>query len=91
MRSSGGEITVASAPENTKMIIGGVDAEKSRVTSGVGNRLGGKTVEEVGGSGEGLNPLVGRKGSLKEQKAHDIVRCANHALSPTVLGRRVGA
>jgi hypothetical protein len=66
MRSSGGEIRVASAPKNTKMVIGGVDAEKSEVRSGVGNRLGGKTVEEVGGSGEGLSPVVSRKGSLKE-------------------------
>jgi hypothetical protein len=41
MRSSGGEIRVASAPEDTNMIIGGVDAEKSKVRSGVGNRLGG--------------------------------------------------
>jgi hypothetical protein len=91
MRSSGCEIREASAPEDTKMIIGGVDAEKSEVRSGVGNRLGGQTVEEVGGSGEGLGPVVRRKGSLKEQRAHDIVRCANHALSPTVLRRRVGA
>jgi hypothetical protein len=66
MRSSGGEIRLASAPENTKMVIGGVDAEKSEVRSGVGNRLGGKTVEEVGGSGEGIGPVVSRKGSLKE-------------------------
>jgi hypothetical protein len=57
----------------------------------VGNRLGGQTVEEVGGSGEGLGPIVRRKGSLKEQRAHDVIRCANHALSPTILRRRVGA
>jgi hypothetical protein len=73
------------------MLIGGVDAEKSKVRSGVGNRLGGKTVEEVGGSGEGLSPLVSRKGSLKKQRAHAIVCRANHALSPTVQRRRVGA
>jgi hypothetical protein len=91
MRSSGGEIRVASAPKDTKMIIGGVDAEKNEVRIGVGNRLGEKTVEEVGGSGEGLSPVVSRKGSLKEQKAYDIVCRANHALSPTVLRRRVGA
>jgi hypothetical protein len=91
MRSSGGEIRVASAPEDTKMIIGEVDAEKSEVRSGVDNRLGGETVEELGGSGGGLSPVVSRKGSLKEQRAHDIVRCANHALNPTVLRRRVGA
>jgi hypothetical protein len=91
MGSNGGEIRVASAPKDTKMIIGGVDAEKREVRSGVGNRLGGKTVEEVGGSGEGLGLVVSRKGRLKKQRAHDIVRCANHALSPTVLRRRVGA
>jgi hypothetical protein len=50
-----------------------------------------QTVEEVGGSGEGLSPVVSRKRGLKEQGAHDIVRCANHALSPTVLRGRVGA
>jgi hypothetical protein len=45
MRGSGGEIRVASAPEDTKMIIGGVDAKKSEVRSAVGNRLGWQTVE----------------------------------------------
>jgi hypothetical protein len=43
MRSSGGEIRVASAPEDTKMIIGGVDAEKCEgvgwATALVGRRL----------------------------------------------------
>ena len=91
MRSGGGEIRVASALEDTKMIVGGVGAEKSEVRSGVGNRLGGQTVEEVGSSGEGFGPVVSRKGSLKEQRAHDIVRCANHALSPAFLRRCVGA
>jgi hypothetical protein len=91
MRSSGGDIRVAGAPEDMKMIVGGVGAEKSEVRSGVGNRLGGQMVEEVGSSGEGLEPVVSRKGSLKEQRAHDIVRCVNHALSPAILRRRVGA
>jgi hypothetical protein len=90
MRSSGGEIRVASAPEDMKMIVGGVGAEKSEVRSGVGNRLGGQRVEEVGSSGEGLDRVVSRKGSLKEQRAHDIVCCANHAFSPTILRRCVG-
>jgi hypothetical protein len=90
MRSGGGEIRIASAPEDTEMIIGGVDAEESEIRSGVSNRLGGHTVEEVGGSGEGLSPVVSRKGGLKEQRAHDIVCCANHALSPIILRRRVG-
>jgi hypothetical protein len=91
MGSGGGEIRVASAPENAKMIVGGVDVEESKVRSGVSNRLGGQTVEEVGGSGEGLSPVGSRKGGLKEQGAQDIVHSANHALSPAVLRRRVGA
>jgi hypothetical protein len=91
MRISGGEIRVASTPEDTKMVIGGVDAEKSELRSGVGNRLGGKMVEEVGGSGEGLSLVVSGKGSLKKERAHDIVRHANHTLSPAILSRRVGA
>jgi hypothetical protein len=90
MRSRGGEIRVASAPKDTKMIIKGVDAEKSEVGCVLGNRLAGSTVEEVGGSGEGLNPVVSRMESPKKQRAHDIIHYANHALSPTVLRRRVG-
>jgi hypothetical protein len=90
MRSGGGEIRVSSAPENTEMIVGGVDAEESEVRNGVSNRLG-QTVEEVGGSVKGLGPVVSWKRGLKEHGAHDIVRCANHALSPTVLRRHVGA
>jgi hypothetical protein len=66
MRSGGGEIRIASAPEDTEMIVGGVGAEESEVRSGVSNRLGGQTVEEVGDSGEGLNLVVSRKGGLKE-------------------------
>ena len=66
MWSSGSEIRVASAPEDTKMIIGGVDAKKSEIRSGVGIRLGWQAVEKVGGSGEGLSLVVSRKGSLKE-------------------------
>jgi hypothetical protein len=66
MRSSGSEIGVASAPEDTKMVVRGMDAEESEVRGGVGNRLGGETVEKVGGSGEGLSPVTSGKGSLEE-------------------------
>jgi hypothetical protein len=91
MRSSRSEIGIASAPEDTKMVVGGMDAEESEVRSGVGNRLGGETVEEVGGSAEGLNPVRSGKGSLEKERVHNIVRRANHTLSPAVLRRRVGA
>jgi hypothetical protein len=32
----------------------------------LGNRLGGETVEEVGGSGEGLSPVLSGNGSLEK-------------------------
>jgi hypothetical protein len=66
MRSSGSEIGVASAPEDTKIVVRGMDAEESVVRSGVGNCLGEETVEEVGGSGEGLRPVSSEKRSLKK-------------------------
>jgi hypothetical protein len=66
MRRSGCEIAIASAPEDTKMFVRRMDAEESEVRSGVGNRLGGETVEEVGGSGEGLSPVMSGKGSLEK-------------------------
>jgi hypothetical protein len=91
MRSGGGEIRIATAPEDTEMIVVGVGAEDREVRSGVSNRLGGQTVEEVGGSGQGLSQVVSKKGGLKKQRAHDIVRCVNHALSPAILRGRVGA
>jgi hypothetical protein len=39
---------------------------------------------------EALSPVASRKRSLKEQRTHDIVSGANHALSLTLL-RSVGA
>jgi hypothetical protein len=91
MRSSRSEIGIARASEDTKMVVGGMDAEESEVRGGVGNRLGGETVEEVGGSAEGLSPVRSGKGSLEKERAHDIVRRANHTLSLAILRRRVGA
>jgi hypothetical protein len=66
-----------------------VDAEKSEVVSGLGNRLGGKMVEEVGGNGEGLSLVVSRKENLKKHRAHDIVHRANHG--ETCRGTTSGA
>ena len=85
MRSNGREIGVASAPKDTKMVVRGMDAEESEVRGGVGNRLGGETVEEIGGSAEGLSPVRNGKGSLEKERAHYIVRRANHPLSSAIL------
>jgi hypothetical protein len=66
MRGSGCEIGVASAPKDTKMVIRGMDAKENEVTGGVGNHLGGETIEEVGGSDKGLSPVMSGKGSLEK-------------------------
>lgn len=39
---------------------------------------------------EALSPVASRNRSLKEQRTHDIVSGANHALSLTILRESVG-
>jgi hypothetical protein len=57
----------------------------------VAHRLGGKTVEEVGGSVQSLCPVAGRERRLEEKTADYVGGGANHALCPAVLGGGVGA
>jgi hypothetical protein len=57
----------------------------------VAHRLGGKTVEKVGGGVQGLCPVAGRERRLEEKAADHIGGGANHAFGPTVLGRGVRA
>jgi hypothetical protein len=49
LRSSGGVVGIADTPKDAKVLIGGDGAEEGEKQSGMGDRLGGKTVEEVGG------------------------------------------
>jgi hypothetical protein len=37
-----------------------------------------------------LSPIVSCKGSLKQQRVHDIVGCMNHAFSLAILWGHVG-
>ena len=55
------------------------------------HRLRGKTVEEVGGSVQGLCPVAGRERRLEEEAAEHIGGGADHAFGSAVLGRGVGA
>jgi hypothetical protein len=57
----------------------------------VAHRLGGKTVEEVGGGVESLCPVAGRERRLEEKAADHVGGGADHALCSTVLGGGVGA
>ena len=90
MWSGGREIGVAGAPKYTKMLIRGCGAEESEVGSGSVAGLRGKAVQEVRGGVESLSPVASWKGSLEQQRAHDIVGGADHALSLAVLGGGVG-
>jgi len=60
VRSSGGEVGVASALKDSKVIIGGRGAKESEVRCGGANRLGGKAIEQVGGVVHSLSPEARR-------------------------------
>jgi hypothetical protein len=47
--SSGGGVGIAGTPKDPKVLIGGGGAEEGKERSGMGYRLRGNTVEEVGG------------------------------------------
>jgi hypothetical protein len=59
--SGGRGVGVASAPEDAKVLIGGGGAEEGEERSGMADRLGGKTVEEVGGSVQCPSPVADGK------------------------------
>jgi hypothetical protein len=56
MRSSGSKIRVASAPEDTKVSVGGRGTEESVVRCRSGRSGGRKTVEKIGGGVKALCP-----------------------------------
>jgi hypothetical protein len=91
MRGSSRSVRVAGTAEDTKVVVGGGCAVQGEVGSRVAHRLGGKTVEKVGGGVQGLCPVAGRERRLKEKAADHIGGGANHAFSPAVLGRGVRA
>jgi hypothetical protein len=91
MRGSSRSVRVASTAEHAKVVVGGGCAVQGEVGSRVAHRLGGKTVEKVGGGVQGLCLVAGRERRLEEKAADHIGGGANHAFGPTVLGRGVRA
>jgi hypothetical protein len=91
MRGSSGSVRVAGTAEHAKVVVGRGCAIQGEVGSRVAHRLGGKTVEEVGGGVQGLCPVAGRERRLEEKAADHVGGGANHALCPAVLGGGVGA
>ena len=72
MWSGSGSVRVAGTTEHAKVVIGRGCAVEGEVRGRVANRLRGKTVEEVGGSVQGLCPVAGRERRL-EEKAQSIL------------------
>jgi hypothetical protein len=91
IRGSSGSVRVAGKAEHAKLVIGGGCVIQGEVGSRVAHRLGGKTVEEVGGGVQGLYPVAGRERCLEEKTTDHVGGGANHALCPAVLGGGVGA
>jgi hypothetical protein len=89
VRSSGSNVRVASAPEDTEVSVGRRGTEESVVWSRSRRGCGRKTVKKVGGGVKALCPEARGQGGLDQKSAHDIVRGPNHALSLAVLWRGV--
>ena len=85
MRSSSGEIRVASASESPEIMIRRVSAIKGEEGSAHVQRFGGEAIYEVSGSSKGIGPVEGGHGCLEEQGAGDIVGGTNHTLSFVIL------
>ena len=91
VRSGGGEVGVAGAPESPKVMVGGESAMKSEKRSAHVQGLGWEAIDEESGGGKGISPVRGGHGCLEEQSAGDIVDGAKHALGFAILLRGVGA
>ena len=91
MWSGSGSVRVAGTAEHAKVVIGRGCAVKGEVGGRVVYRLRGKTVEEVGGSMQGLCPVAGRERHLEEKAADHVGGGTNYTLGPAVLGGGIGA
>ena len=89
VRSGGGGVRVTRTPEDPKVVVARRRTEESVVWSESRRSSGRKTVEQVGGGVEALNPEARGERSLDQKGAHDVVRRANHPLSLAVLRRGI--
>ena len=85
MGGGGCEVRVAGATERAKLVVGGKSAMESEEGGAHVKRFSGEPIEEESGSGQGVNPVGGWHGGLKEEGANDIVRGADHAFGLSVL------
>ena len=90
MRCSGSEVGIACAPKHSEVMVRGKFTMESKEGSRHVESFGGESVKDIGSSGEGVSPVGGRHGRLKEKCANDIIGGAESALSFAILLRGVG-
>jgi len=66
MWGSGSEIRIAGTPKDPKFAVGRVSGMEDEVGCGQTQRLSGKTVDQIGGSGKSVHPIGGRHRCLKQ-------------------------
>lgn len=90
---SGGrrDIRVTKAPKDMEVRIGRGRAVQGFMRSEITERFGGQDIDEVNGSMKRLDPVMGRKRSLKKKRANHIGDGPNHALGVAILLGRVWA
>jgi hypothetical protein len=69
----GRQVRIAFASEDSKVCISRRCAKEGKMQRGEGKSLGRQNVNQRSGCGEGLNPVGGRHGGLKQQGANDII------------------
>jgi hypothetical protein len=79
------DVGIAGTPEDLKVLIRGSGAKEGEEWSGMGNRLRGKAVEEIGGCVQGLSLVASRKRSLKEEATQHVGGDVNHAIGSDIL------
>ena len=85
MGGGGCEVWVARATERAKLVVGGKSAVESKKGGAHVKGFSWEPIEEESGSSQGVNPVGGWHGGLKEEGANDIVRGADHAFGFSVL------
>jgi hypothetical protein len=69
----GRQVRIAFATEDSKVCISRRCAKEGKMRRGEAKSLGRQNVNQRSGCGEGLNPVGGRHGGLKQQGANDII------------------
>ena len=90
VRSGGGEVGIAGAPERPEVMIGGKSAIEGEERGSHVQSLGGEAIDEVSGYGKSISPIGGGHGGLEEKSPSDIVDGAKHAFGFSILLGGVG-